>query len=266
MLGMFEIGKILWIALQPANLFLFALGLAWLMLGRLRPRRAGKRLLGFLVLVGLLIAVLPLSSLPLMLLENRFLRPAKLPDKVDGIILLGGGVNPNVSDSRGQPTITAGGPRLLAFAELANKFPDARLVFSGGSGDLLRQDLKEAPVVREALVKLGFKVERVMFEDRSRNTYENAVFSKILAKPQPGETWLLVTSASHMPRATAVFRAQEWQTLPWPVGYWTDGKFLGTVGFDFIGGLAVLQFGLREWIGLAAYRLSGRTEEWFPAP
>ena len=174
--------------------------------------------------------------------------------------------SPNVSDSRGQPTITAGGPRLLAFAELANKYPDARLVFTGGSGDLLHQDLKEAPVVRAALLKLGFKVERVLFEDRSRNTYENAVFSKLLAKPQPGEKWLLVTSASHMPRAIATFRAQGWHTIAWPVGYWTDGKLLGNVAFDFVGGLAFLHFGLREWVGLAAYRASGRTEELFPAP
>lgn len=263
---MFEIGKIMWILIQPGNLFLFGLLLAWLMLAHPRPKRAGKRLLGLLVLLGILIAIVPLSSMPLALLENRFSRPAKLPDKIDGIILLGGGVNANVSDSRGQPAIAAGGPRLLAFAELASKLPEARLVFSGGSGDLLRQDLNEAPVVREALLKLGFNVERVMFEDRSRNTYENAVFSKLLAKPRDNETWLLVTSASHMPRSIAVFRAQEWRVLPWPVGYWTDGKLFGNVGFDFVGGLAFVHVALREWIGLVAYRLSGRTEELFPAP
>ena len=83
---------------------------------------------------------------------------------------------------------------------------------------------------------------------------------------QPGEKWLLVTSASHMPRAIATFRAQGWHTIAWPVGYWTDGKLLGNVAFDFVGGLAFLHFGLREWVGLAAYRASGRTEELFPAP
>jgi len=263
---MFEVGKILWIIVQPGNLFLFALVLAWFLLGRSRQKRGGRGLLGFLVLLGVLVAIVPVSNIPLTVLENRFARPAQLPDKIDGIILLGGGVNPNVSDSRGQPTITAGGPRLLAFAELANKYPQAKLVFAGGSGDLLHQDLKEAPVVREALAKLGFPIERVIFEDRSRNTFENAVFAKILVKPVPGENWILVTSASHMPRAVAVFRAQQWPVLAWPVGYWTDGKFLGTIGFDFIGGLAFLHFSLREWVGLAAYRLSGRTEEFFPAP
>ena len=104
------------------------------------------------------------------------------------------------------------------------------------------------------------------FEDESRNTEENARYSQRMMRPGKGETWLLVTSASHMPRAVGAFRAQDWDVVAYPVGFVTSSDLLEGWGFDFLGGLAALQTGMREWIGLLAYYANGYTDEVFPAP
>jgi len=260
---MFEAGKILWLLLAPANLFVLALIVAWLIVPRRRAPRS-KRWLGLLALLAVAIACTPLSRLPLSILENRFAQMVP-PDKVDGVIVLGGGITPVVSIDRNEPAIAISAPRLLAFAELARHYPQAKLVFTGGSGDIFHPDLKEASIAREALKRMGIDVERVVFEDQSRNTYENMKLSRALVDPKPDEVWLLVTSASHMPRALGTFRAQGWNVVPWPVGYGTAsiGRYWG---FDFLGGLSALQAGLREWIGLGEYYVQGYTDTLFPGP
>jgi uncharacterized SAM-binding protein YcdF (DUF218 family) len=261
---MFIVGKLLWIVFAPANLLVLVLLGIWLAMPR---RRAGaaRRWLGAVVVLALLIACTPLAKLPLVLLENRFPRPA-LPDRVAGIVVLGGGISPAISLSRNEPAITLGAPRLLAFAELARRFPSARLVFTGGSGDIFHPNAKEAPIARQVMAQMGMDLARVMFEDRARDTYENAVFSRALANPGPDGAWLLITSAAHMPRAMGTFRAQGWHVVPWPVGYWTRGDVWSSWGFDFLGGLSALQAGLREWIGLGEYYVMGYTDSPIPGP
>lgn len=266
---MFEVGKILWAVFAPANLLVIGLCLAWFLMGR-RDRRASnwpRVLVGSMALASLLIAVTPLSHLPMMLLENRFSRPAVMPAKVDGVIVLGGGMMPLLSIARDEPVMLASGNvRLAAFVDLARRYPEARLIFAGGSGSLFSPAPSEASIARVALERMGMEIERARFEDRSRNTEENALFSKEIMRPKKGETWLLITSASHMPRAVGVFRAQEWDVTPYPVGYITSSDPFDGFGFDFLGGLAALQTGLREWIGMVGYYVYGYTDELFPAP
>lgn len=261
---MFEAGKLLWMVFAPANLIVLVMLATYIALPRRRAPRA-KRALGMLSLLCVLIACTPLSRLPLMLLENRFAHPA-FPDRVDGVVVLGGGIAPTVSLERDEPAVAVAAPRLLALADLARRYPQARLVFTGGSGDIFHPDLKEAPVARLALQRMGVDLSRVTFEDQARNTHDNAVYAKALAKPMPGETWLLVTSAAHMPRAIGTFRAAGWQVMAWPVGYWTSGRLWSGWGFDFLGGLATLQSGVREWIGLLAYYARGFSDSIYPGP
>jgi uncharacterized SAM-binding protein YcdF (DUF218 family) len=104
-------------------------------------------------------------------------------------------------------------------------------------------------------------------ERRSRNTQENAEFSKALAAPKSGERWLLVTSAYHMPRSVGVFRKAGFAVEPYPVDWRVGGPAdrwrFRTFAID---GLANLDAGTREWMGLVAYRISGKTSEFFPGP
>jgi uncharacterized SAM-binding protein YcdF (DUF218 family) len=262
----FWLSKILWVLADPGTLLFLALALGTGLLAT-RWRRAGARLLAATTVAAAAIAILPLGEWGGALLENRFPRPAVTPDKVDGIVVLGGVVDPYQTAARGEESIGGAAERLVAFARLAKRHPEARLVFSGGSGDPLRQDLKEAHAVGPLLDLMGVPGDRVVFEADSRNTHENAILAKELVKPGPDETWILVTSAFHMPRAVGCFRRAGWRILPYPTDFNTAGEGGGlSLRFNVTGGFGRLSAFLHEAIGLLFYRLTGRTDALFPAP
>jgi uncharacterized SAM-binding protein YcdF (DUF218 family) len=213
------------------------------------------------------VAVLPVGSWLLIPLENRFPPLQKLPEQVDGVVVLGGASDLRVTAARGQPTLGHSVERLLALMMLGRRYPDARLVFSGGSAVLFDGSLTSAAVVRETLSEQGFEVERVLFDDKARDTHENALRSKELAEPKPGERWLLVTTANHMPRAVGAFRKIGWEVIPFPVDYRTIGHIeLELASAAVATRLAEFDYAVHGWIGLVAYRLLGHTDAFFPAP
>lgn len=262
----FALSKILWSLVMPGNLLalLLAIG-AVLLFADERLRRAGRRLVvvaatGFGVLL-----VTPAGDWAARPLEERFARPA-LPERVDGIIMLGGAVDPMMAASRGEPSVNQATERILAFVELARRYPDARLVSSGGSGLLLHPDAKEDVVMRAVFRQIGFDPGRVLFETESRNTWENALYSRDLAKPAAGEVWVLVTSALHMPRSVGIFRRAGWPVVPYPVDYRSFDASAPYAGLEVDRTLVLVTAAIREWIGLAAYRLMDRTSAVFPGP
>ncbi|TIT46564.1 MAG: YdcF family protein, partial [Mesorhizobium sp.] len=128
--------------------------------------------------------------------EERFPKPP-LPEKVDGIVVLGGGFEGAINLVRGGHELNSSGDRMVETAILARRFPQAKVVVSGGNGSLFFDGEGDADTAPRLLEALGVPADRLILEDKSRNTYENAVFSRELVKPKPGETWLLVTSAFH---------------------------------------------------------------------
>jgi uncharacterized SAM-binding protein YcdF (DUF218 family) len=265
---MFLASKIVNVLLQPGNLFLGAVLAGTVMLFG-RRARLGR---GILVAALTALAATSLSSADqrlLALLEDRFPPPPEPLGRVDGIIVLGGSVNPAQSAARGgAPSIKAAADRLTGMMILARRFPDAKVVFTGGSGDPLHPELREAPMVRRLLQALGSELDgRILFEEDSRNTHENAVFSLALARPRPGEVWLLVTSAAHMPRSVGVFRAAGWPVVPYPVDYATGGsRRTWLQHLDPQHSLGTLNLVMHEVVGLLYYRLRGWTDDLFPAP
>ena len=263
----FWLSKIVgWFA-QPLAIVLLGLGLALYLLwsGRLRAcKRAIAVSLGVLVAGG----VLPLGAAIILPLEERFSRPHLGADMhIDGIVVLGGAENAHITYVRKTPTMNDAGERMSETMVLARRFPNARIVFSGGSGELIKPAGSNAAAAEMFFVEQGLERNRLVLEGESRNTQENATFTKALIKPRPGERWVLVTSAFHMARSIGCFRKVGWEMLPWPVDYRTTGR----VGFfDPVSvptdGFRLVDLALKEWIGLVAYRLSGRTDALFPAP
>jgi uncharacterized SAM-binding protein YcdF (DUF218 family) len=261
---MFVLSKIVWPILSPDAmlLILFAIGTALLWT---RRWRWGRTILLIAVLAALAIAILPIGGYLLTPLENRFATVHRLPERVDGIVVLGGAVSQRLTEARGQPALNAAAERMTEFVALARRHPEAKLVFTGGSALIAHPELKEVKVARMLFESLGLDISRIVFEDESRNTYENALYTRDLVKPQPGETWLLITSAFHMPRAYGCFARVGWNVLPYPVDYLTRGDYDASPGFDFMGGLYVLGLALHEWVGLIVYRLLDRTDALFPS-
>jgi uncharacterized SAM-binding protein YcdF (DUF218 family) len=248
----FWTSKILWMLAQPSNLLLLLLasGALALLLGR---RRLASWMLYPAILGFIVIGLLPIGDWLILPLENRFPALAEPPDEVDGIVVLGGAVKLSVSESRGVVALDDNAERDVTMVELARRYPDARLIYTGAGN--------WPPFVR----RHGL-AERVVFEDQARNTYENAVLSKQLASPTPAERWLLVTSAAHMPRSVGVFRQVGWPVIPYPVDYRTTGDVEILVVPDVAGRWSDFDQAVKAWIGLLVYWLTGRSSAAFPAP
>lgn len=257
--------KLGWTIFAPANVLLAGLVIGGALLWS-RWRRAGRIVLTVVVAFAAVVAVLPVSIWMIRPLEDRFHQAQGLPATVTGIITLGGVMNQFITRARGQPALHRGAERLTEFVVLARRYPSARLIFSGGSASILRPEVKEAAAARMFFDSLGLDVTRVEFEDGARNTLENAVLTRRLADPKPGERWVLITSAMHMPRSVGVFRTIGWEVIPYPVDYTTEGTEGFRLDYDLAGGLSALSVAVREWGALFAYRLLGRTRSLFPAP
>jgi uncharacterized SAM-binding protein YcdF (DUF218 family) len=263
----FYVAKILWFVATPSNLcaVLIAAGLALAKLGRPRP---GLRLGGLGCALLIVIGLGPIGDWAIMPLEDRFPTYVEGAGRVDGIVVLGGAVYTDVSAARDQLSTGQAGERLLALADLARRYPSARVVYSGGSGNLLVPDARvEAELVGAAAETLGIASGRVMVEGTSRDTWENAVNTRALVTPAPGERWLLVTSAWHMPRAIGCFRQVGFPVTAYPVDFRTRGpadllRLHGTL----VGGFEQFELAIKEWVGLVAYRLSGRIDAMLPSP
>lgn len=262
----FVLSKVLWALVEPGNFLVAMLTVGAVLQFSSRRARLGRWLVAVATVGFLAIMLTPLSSLVALPLEDRFPPPTTIPAHVDGVIVLGGGVEPPLTADRGLPTVSRAGGRLIAFADLVRRFPDATHIYSGGSGLLLAQELREDTAARGALAQMGIDPAQVIFENDSRNTWENALFSQRIVRPKPGEVWLLVTSALHMPRSVGIFRQIGWPVVPYPVDFRTLAGGRPYLRYEFDMQIELLHDAIREWIGLVAYRLMGRADSLFPGP
>jgi uncharacterized SAM-binding protein YcdF (DUF218 family) len=219
---LFELSKILWWFVQPSKLWLLLVTLGVLLLYS-RQKNLGRSLLSFAIVVAFLTIFLPVHAWLSGPLEGRIPRVTELPANVKGIVVLGGAVDELLTGAFEQPSLNHAAERMTEAVALAQRYPTATLVFSGGSSLVnqseLSLSLKEADVARRLFENLGIPESRLALESESRNTWENAVNTKKLVQPQEGETWLLVTSAQHMPRSVGIFRKVGWNVISYPTDY-----------------------------------------------
>jgi uncharacterized SAM-binding protein YcdF (DUF218 family) len=250
----------------PSNLSMVAC-VVGLLLMRTRYRINGRRLMAAGVIALAVIGYSPLGNALLRPLEDRFPPWDESRGAPDGIVVLGGAVSPGVSAAHGTPALNEAAERLTAIAALARRYPDAPIVLTGGSGTLLRDVGPEAEVSRGLLESFGVAPSRILIENKSRNTSENARFTKIMVQPAPGTRWLLVTSAAHMPRAMGIFRHEGFSVEAYPVDWRTGTTKDWVLPFESLAaGAARIDAAAREWAGLCAYWIAGRTSALFPGP
>tara|TARA_B100000686_G_scaffold180648_1_gene187595 strand:+ start:1029 stop:1832 length:804 start_codon:yes stop_codon:yes gene_type:complete len=259
------ISKVFWTIFSP-NRFLFLLlfiGVCFLYLGR---EKLGKRLITTVTAILLFFGLVPVGTVLLVPLENRFPIPEPLPEKIDGVIVLGGSEIPMLTKIRGQASLSGAVERLTIFLSLARRFPEAKLVYAGGQGAINEQEYKAAHTAKLFFEQMDLDTDRVLFDSQSRNTMENAQNALQLAKPEEREKWVLVTSAWHMARSVGIFRKLGWQVIPYPVDYKTTGKTDFSLGIPSLTSVAGFSNTIYEWTGLFYYWLLGRTSELFPGP
>ena len=264
----FIVSKIFWMVASPINLLLFG-ALVGVLLCYGRHARFGRILAMTAILILVAAATLPVGMLLISPLENRFPQPPADLAPPEGIIVLGGAINDPASAVRGQTVFDEGGERLTEAVILAKRYPQARVVYTSGQFVVCRGDVRrEALQARKLMSQMGIAPERVTIEDRSRNTDENARFTAAIVHPEPSQRWLIVTSAFHMPRAMGIFEKAGFNAIAYPVSFYTLGRWSGDLRLSFKPerNLRVFETAVHEWIGLAAYWASGRTDHLFPGP
>ncbi|MGA8228926.1 MAG: YdcF family protein [Xanthobacteraceae bacterium] len=261
----FILSKTLVFLTAPSNL-LITLAIVGTVLLFTRFVRLGRCLLVVGMLGIVVLGLSPLGKILLSVLENRFPTWSATQGAPTGFIILGGSVDPGTSAAHGEVELTDSAERLAVVPDLARRYPGSRIIFTGGNGSLFG-GASEAEYAAKLLERFGVAPGRVEIEDQSRNTLENARLSKVIAAPKPGDHWVLITSAYHMPRAMAAFRSVDFEVEAFPVDWQLAGgsDFLWPMR-SFVSGLAYTDWAAREFIGLAVYRLTGHSRELFPGP
>jgi uncharacterized SAM-binding protein YcdF (DUF218 family) len=262
----FVVSKALWLLLDPVMLLLEC-ALIGTLISRRRPR-LGRALALIGVGALLFIAFTPTGVLLLRPLEQRFPPPPSDAPAPHGIVVLGGAIEDELSAAHRQVELGEGGSRLTEAVILARRFPEARLVYTGGNGwPAADEKANDATEARDLFIELGIDPARIAIETRSRNTDENARFTAALVKPKPDEIWWLVTSAYHMPRAMGLFEKAGFALRAYPVDYrgFGDARDFWP-GHDPLREIRQFEIAVHEWIGLAGYHLTGKIDAWFPGP
>lgn len=252
-----------WTLLQPSSIVVFVLlfSLLCLIFGALK---LGRSSLGLALILLLLPALLPLEALLASSLESRLKALNPLPNQVEGILVLGGSVDWEVSQEQQMMSLNESAERMIAAAALAKRYPNAKLVFTGLFRELIPNDFSEQEYPQSLFFGPEFGGRQIIYLGAARSTYEEALLGIQTLKPQAGERWLLVTSAYHMPRAYLTFQAQGWIVIPYPVDYRHTGKLTLKPSIHVIGKLNDLDDYVREWGALIMYNRLGRTERLLP--
>ena len=259
----FYISKLIWLLFSPDSLLLILiiLSLTLLYLGK---TRSAKKILTTTSLLLILIALFPIGEWLLYPLESRFQTNPTLPEKIDGVIVLSGAEKPELAHIWNQVELGSSAERVLSFIKLAHQYPKSKLIFTGGTGSLINQEYKAADVAKILFQEQEFDIERIIFERKSRNTYENIINSKNIVKPNKNEKWILITTGWHMPRSIGISCKSGWSVIPYPVDHQTKKDDLLRIDFNLSDNLKTLKTGIKEWLGLFAYYLSGKTTSLLP--
>jgi len=269
----FVISKIVAWFLSPINIIslLIILGVITFIIslkhGKTFIKKSYQTMFATAFIIILCFATMPIGHWLVQPLEERFIKTSPIPPDIDGIIVLGGSINVDMSYERNQIHLNNYGGRLLAFIDLAHNFKYATLLYTGGNSSLINNGGKtEAEIARNVLRKTGIKTNRIIFEDQSRNTFENVIYSKKMINPQPNEKWLLITSAIHMPRSIGIFKKQKWNVIPHPVDFQTfPGEQTINKNIDIENNMRITKSAMKEWVGLIAYYLTDKTTSIFPS-
>lgn len=255
----FYLSKVFWFFAQPSNLVIILLIIGALLYYRGKIK-IGMRIIAFCIAFIALAGLSPLSYLLMLSLEQQYAKfPLETIEPPDGIIVLGGMIDTAISDARHEITLNNGAERLTELARIAYRFPNTKILITGGIGAMIYRGQDEATSAQQFLTDIGIAKDRILIETQSRNTWQNAVYSKQIVQPKNGERWLLITSAFHMPRSVGVFRQAGFNVIPWPVDFRTRGnQDAWRIPSQPSKAWQYIDIAAKEWIGYGAYALTGR--------
>ena len=254
----FYLSKIFWLIFNPYSFIIITI-IIGLIAYLFKLDKIYKSLFGLVFSVLILISILPIGKYLIHILEEQYY-DYKIPEKIDGIIILGGATDAYLYNDFNQVIVNDSAERLIGSVEIIKNYPDAKIIFSGGSGSLYFPNLDHSIVVKQFYESVGINTSKIIFETKSRNTYENIIYSKEIAMPKKNEQWLLITSAFHIKRSKLTAEKINWRLTPYPVDFRVSKNFTFNLSTDFISNLFFFQTAAHEWLGLTYYYITGRTK------
>ena len=255
---MYLFSKLIWIVLSPLNLLLIFLviGIFFMIINM---RIVSITFYTISIVFFITVSVFPTGNLILFKLESSYPALTKPPLHIDGILILGGPSNPALTRDHGQVSFNEAGERLTESVRLIKNYSSAKIIFAGGFSKL-----SHSYVAKKFFSEMGIDVSNIIFESKSRNTFENMLYSKKIINPKKSENWLLVTSAFHMSRAINVADKLGWTFIPYPVDFRTSNKFINfKPSLDFLDNINSFDLASHEVVGLISYYLLGRSSKLF---
>ena len=258
----FFLSKIIWLILNPFNIFIFFTILTIITyFFSLKKISISIFLLNTLFLC--IISFFPIGKYLTYQIEKEYHYNNKIPKKIDGILILGGATNPSISKEFNQINVNGSAERLIESVNLIKKYKKVKVIFSGGSGTINRPDLDHSQIAKLFYKQSGLDTNKIIFENKSRNTFENIIFSMKIINPKKDENWILITSASHMKRAYLIGKKYNWDFIPYAVDFQVSKKFRFVPNLHLLSNLNSFQKASHEWIGLISYYLMNRTDKIF---
>ena len=258
----FFLSKFLWIFFNPFSLILFIFFIGCIFLFFKKYKIANFLLFSNLFFL-LFISIFPIGNYAIFILEKQYHNKTNYPQSVHGMLILSGATNPYLSREHNSIELNGSSERLTESVSLINKHKKAKIIFSGGSGYLNNPSLDHSEVAKKFFKKMNIDIGRVIFENKSRNTYENIIFSKQITEINKNHNWIIITSASHMKRAMLVSKKQNWNFYPYAVDFKQPKSISFYPSFNFFGNFQSFQHASHEWLGLVSYYLMGRIERIF---
>ena len=255
----FILSKLLYFLLQPLN---WLIGLPIYAIITKNDRKKRRLLRGCFAL--LVVITNPfLGNRVFHAFEAEAVSMNDMRDTFDVGIVLGGYTKGGTYAKKDQLQLSTAANRLTDAILLYKKGIVKKLLISGGDGKLLGESYPESVLAQNYLLELGVKPEDLWVEDNSRNTHENALFSKQLLEKQgfTNEKVLILTSAFHIPRALGCFKKVGIQAQPFPTQFIAERLTLQPETWlipdpDVIKNWEYL---LKEWIGSVVYKIQGYT-------
>ncbi len=252
----------IWVFVNPFNLLIlfFLIGLIFLII---KKHKIALFILLIDFVITFTISFFPIGQYLTYLLEKDYHTKIEFSEKIDGIMILGGATNAKLANEYNQINVNDASERLIESLRLINRFDKAKIVFSGGSGSINKTNYSHAQIAKKFYEIAKINIENIIFEDKSRNTFENILFTSKIVKPKNNETWILITSAFHMKRALLIAEKINWKFIPYAVDFKTGKKISLKPNLNLYNNFSAFQKISHEWTGLFAYFLMGRTNSIF---
>ncbi|CAO6124456.1 COG1434 Uncharacterized conserved protein [Candidatus Pelagibacterales bacterium] len=254
----FYIAKVANILLEPLYILSFFLLVLVFLLLFTNLKKVIIFFTKFLLILFLFFGYTPFSSFLLGKIED-FIKPSRYPiQQLTGIIVLGGSFGLELeSKERNEILLNNSAERLIKALEIYKKNPKVLILFSGYSNKLKPTGWNESDIAKKFFLDQGVRFENLIFENKSRNTFENIKYSKDIVANYKG-TWGLITSASHMPRSYYTFKRQGLILEPIIVDYKTGTSQIFWINFDIKKGLVHWKLILREIVGISYYKITSK--------